>query len=35
MQRLTELMTSYKAEVWVNHDKAQAALMKRLPAYYD
>jgi glyoxylase-like metal-dependent hydrolase (beta-lactamase superfamily II) len=35
MQRMAEVMTKYKAELWINHDKGQAALMKHPPAYYD
>jgi glyoxylase-like metal-dependent hydrolase (beta-lactamase superfamily II) len=35
MQRMAEIMTKYNAELWINHDKGQAALMKRPPAYYE
>ena len=35
MQRMADVMTEYKAELWINHDKGQAASMKRPPAYYD
>jgi hypothetical protein len=35
IERMAELMMKYKAELWINRDKAQAALMKRPPAYYD
>ena len=35
MQRMAEVITEYKAELWINHDKGQAALMKHPPAYYD
>jgi hypothetical protein len=35
MQRMAEVMTKYNAELWINHDKGQAALMKRPPAYYE
>ena len=35
MQRMSDLMTRTSAQLWINHDKAQAATMKRPPAYYD
>ena len=35
MQRMADVMTKYNAELWINHDKGQAARMKRPPEYYD
>ena len=35
MQRLADLIAETHAQLWINHDKPQAATMKRPPAFYD
>ena len=34
MQRMAALMEQHKAQLWINHDKPQAATMKRPPEFY-
>jgi N-acyl homoserine lactone hydrolase len=35
MQRISELLAKEKAQLWINHDKAQRDTLKMAPAYYD
>jgi glyoxylase-like metal-dependent hydrolase (beta-lactamase superfamily II) len=35
MQRLAGVMDTQKAQLWINHDKAQRATLKMSPAFYD
>ena len=35
MARLRGVMAKYKAALWINHDQAQTATLKRAPAYYE
>ena len=35
MQRLADLMEKEKAQLWINHDKAQSDSLKVAPAFYD
>jgi len=35
MQRLADLLTKEKAQLWINHDKAQCDSLKMAPDYYD
>jgi N-acyl homoserine lactone hydrolase len=35
MQRLANLMAKEKAQLWINHDKAQSDSLKMLPSFYD
>jgi N-acyl homoserine lactone hydrolase len=35
MQRLAEILAKHKAQLWINHDKAQRDSLKMAPAYYD
>jgi glyoxylase-like metal-dependent hydrolase (beta-lactamase superfamily II) len=35
MQRLADLMAKEKAQLWINHDKAQRDSLKMAPAFYD
>jgi N-acyl homoserine lactone hydrolase len=35
MQRLADLMSFYKAQLWILHDTAQTATLKHSPQYYD
>jgi glyoxylase-like metal-dependent hydrolase (beta-lactamase superfamily II) len=35
MERLAALMAQYKAQLWMNHDKAQSDGIKRAPEFYD
>jgi glyoxylase-like metal-dependent hydrolase (beta-lactamase superfamily II) len=35
MQRLAEVMAKEKAQLWINHDKAQRAGQKMSPAFYE
>ena len=35
MTKMAGLIEQEKAQLWINHDKPQAATMKRPPAYYD
>jgi N-acyl homoserine lactone hydrolase len=34
MQRMSDLMTQSKAQLWINHDKPQSLTMKRPPEFY-
>lgn len=35
MQRLADLMAKQKAQLWINHDKAQRDTLKMSPAFYE
>jgi glyoxylase-like metal-dependent hydrolase (beta-lactamase superfamily II) len=35
MNRVAAIMVTEKAQLWINHDKAQTQKMLRPPAYYD
>jgi N-acyl homoserine lactone hydrolase len=35
MQRVRELMATYKATLFINHDKSQADKLRLIPAFYD
>jgi len=35
MNRVAAIIVTEKAQLWINHDKAQSLKMLRLPAYYD
>jgi glyoxylase-like metal-dependent hydrolase (beta-lactamase superfamily II) len=35
LQRIADVLQQHKAELWINHDQAQSAKMKRPPEYYD
>jgi glyoxylase-like metal-dependent hydrolase (beta-lactamase superfamily II) len=35
MQRIADVMAKEKAQLWINHDKAQRDSLKMAPAYYD
>jgi N-acyl homoserine lactone hydrolase len=35
MQQIAEVMAKEKAQLWINHDKAQRATLKLSPAFYD
>ena len=35
MQRISDLLAKEKAQLWINHDKAQRDTLKVAPAYYD
>jgi hypothetical protein len=35
MQKLSDILTKEKAQLWINHDKAQRDSLKLAPAYYD
>jgi glyoxylase-like metal-dependent hydrolase (beta-lactamase superfamily II) len=35
MERIRQMMTTYKAKLFINHDKAQSDTLKLLPAFYD
>jgi N-acyl homoserine lactone hydrolase len=35
MARLADVMAKEKAQLWINHDKAQADTLKHAPAFYD
>jgi N-acyl homoserine lactone hydrolase len=35
MERVRQLMKTYKAKLFINHDKAQTDTLKLLPAFYD
>jgi hypothetical protein len=34
MQRMSEVMTQKKAQLWINHNKAQGMTVKHPPEYY-
>ena len=35
MQRIAETLTGEKAQLWINHDKAQRDSLKMSPEFYD
>jgi hypothetical protein len=35
MERVRQLIATYKATFFINHDKSQADTLKLLPAFYD
>ena len=35
MERIRQMITTYKAKLFINHDKAQSDTLKLLPAFYD
>ena len=35
MQRMADIMAKEKAQLWINHDKAQRDTMKMAPDFYD
>jgi N-acyl homoserine lactone hydrolase len=35
MERVRQMMATYKAKLFINHDKAQSDALKLLPAFYD
>jgi N-acyl homoserine lactone hydrolase len=35
MQRIADLLAKDKAQLWINHDKAQRDTLKMAPDYYD
>jgi glyoxylase-like metal-dependent hydrolase (beta-lactamase superfamily II) len=35
MQRIADLLTREKAQLWINHDKVQRDTLKMAPDYYD
>jgi len=35
MERVAMLITTHKAQLWINHDKAQSAGIRKAPAYFD
>lgn len=35
MQRIAEIMAKEKAQLWINHDKAQSDSLKIAPGFYD
>jgi N-acyl homoserine lactone hydrolase len=35
MERVKQMMATYKATLFINHDKAQTDTLKLLPAFYD
>lgn len=35
MQRIADVMAREKAQLWINHDKAQRDTLKMAPAFYD
>jgi hypothetical protein len=35
MQRMAEVMAKEKAQLWINHDKAQRDGLKMSPGFYD
>jgi len=35
MQRIADLLAKEKAQLWINHDKAQRDTLKMAPDYYD
>jgi N-acyl homoserine lactone hydrolase len=35
MQRIADVLAKEKAQLWINHDKAQRDTLKMAPAYYD
>jgi N-acyl homoserine lactone hydrolase len=35
MEKVPQMLTTYHAKLFINHDKPQAGTLKLLPAYYD
>ncbi len=35
MQRMADIMAKEKAQLWINHDKAQTDSLKMAPGFYD
>jgi glyoxylase-like metal-dependent hydrolase (beta-lactamase superfamily II) len=35
MQRIADVLAKEKAQLWINHDRAQRDGLKMAPAYYD
>jgi glyoxylase-like metal-dependent hydrolase (beta-lactamase superfamily II) len=35
MQRIADIMAQEKAQLWINHDKAQTDTLKRVPEFYE
>jgi N-acyl homoserine lactone hydrolase len=35
MERVRRMIATYKAKLFINHDKAETDALKLLPAYYD
>jgi N-acyl homoserine lactone hydrolase len=35
MERIKRLMATYKATLFINHDKRQTDTLKLIPAFYD
>jgi glyoxylase-like metal-dependent hydrolase (beta-lactamase superfamily II) len=35
MQKLSDILAKEKAQLWINHDKAQRDSLKLAPAFYD
>ncbi|MFL5088671.1 MAG: N-acyl homoserine lactonase family protein, partial [Xanthobacteraceae bacterium] len=35
MQRMADLIAQHKAQLWINHDKAQRDSQKMAPEFYD
>jgi N-acyl homoserine lactone hydrolase len=35
MQRIADVLVREKAQLWINHDKAQRDNLKMAPGYYD
>jgi N-acyl homoserine lactone hydrolase len=35
MQRIADVLVREKAQLWINHDKAQRDSLKMAPGYYD
>ena len=35
MQRMTDLMSFYHAQLWINHEKSQSDKMRHAPGYYE
>ena len=35
MQRIADVMAKEKAQLWINHDKAQRDTLKMAPAFYE
>jgi len=35
MKRMSDLLTQHKAQLWINHDKAQRDSQKLSPGFYE
>jgi hypothetical protein len=35
MQRIADVLAKEKAQLWINHDKAQRDSLKMAPSFYD